>query len=600
MNGMKFISDKSRKNAEPKKKKADGAPKKAPEKNKPAKGGGKKALVIAGAALAVLIIAFIILGVYAQGLDTVYPKVSMEGIDLSDMTIDQAAEALSAAEAFQEDATKILTVELPAGLEMKISAREAGLWLSAPDAAAYAYDRCRSGGFVGSTITYLRCLLGGLELNASDGAELDEEYLEALVDSSVKEVRLALMDMDADIGEDSVTVVKGASAVTVDAKDLYKVVSAALKEGKYDDLDYNAVVSSEQVEQLDVDWLYDVIFQEPVNAVYDPETNGPTQSQDGRSFDKELAKSLWDKASMGDSVVIPLILTPPEVSTEELSELLFSQVLAQKSTTLGGSSSARVNNITKAAAAINGLVINPGGDFSYNGTLGQRTLQAGYLGAGAYSGGKVVTEVGGGICQVSSTLYYCTLIANLEILDRTCHWFGVDYLPAGLDATVSWPSPDFKFKNNSDYPIKIEAYVDSSAYCLVVRLHGCNPEGIRVELTTETWQTSDGYGAVSYRWVYDKDGNLISKTEEARSQYHYHVEEEEEPVESPEPSQEVQESPSVTDEPVVPPETEEPTVSLEPTAPPETEQPTPPPATAPVEPTPTPPPPPPPEDPPEA
>lgn len=99
----------------------------------------------------------------------------------------------------------------------------------------------------------------------------------------------------------------------------------------------------------------------------------------------------------------------------------------------------------------------PGQSFSYNGTVGQRTLRAGFKEAGAYVNGEVTTAVGGGICQVSSTLYNAVLRANLEVTNRTNHMFQVGYVPIGTDATVSWGAPDFQFKNNRNYPIKIVA-----------------------------------------------------------------------------------------------------------------------------------------------
>ena len=99
----------------------------------------------------------------------------------------------------------------------------------------------------------------------------------------------------------------------------------------------------------------------------------------------------------------------------------------------------------------------PGEEFSYNQSVGRRTTSAGFREAGAYSGGKVVNSVGGGICQVSSTLYNVVLRANLEVTDRSNHMFAVGYVPIGTDATVSWGAPDFKFKNNRTYPIKIVA-----------------------------------------------------------------------------------------------------------------------------------------------
>jgi vancomycin resistance protein YoaR len=281
------------------------------------------------------------------------------------------------------------------------------------------------------------------------------------------------------------------------------------------------------------------------------------------------ALRLWNAAEIGDTVVIPLIITPPEITTDSLSGELFADCLAQKSTTLSGSTSARINNITKACASINGIVLNPGEEFSYNNALGQRTEAAGYQAAGAYSNGQVVSEIGGGICQVSSTLYYCTLYSNLKITARTCHYFPVTYLPSGLDAAVSWGSPDFKFVNNRDFPIKIEAYTDMSSYTATVKIWGTDVDGSYVQMTTDTWATSEGTGATSYRSVYDKNGNLISKTKEADSTYHYHTnddddDEEEEASPSPSPSATPTAEPSPSPTPSATP-TAEPSPSPTPT-----------------------------------
>ena len=141
-------------------------------------------------------------------------------------------------------------------------------------------------------------------------------------------------------------------------------------------------------------------------------------------------------------------------------------------------------------------------------------------------------EIGGGICQVSSTLYCAALYANLEITDRTCHYFPVNYLPAGLDATVSWKTPDFKFKNNRDYPVKLVAKVDNSAKSITIEVWGSDVDGSYVELKYSTWKYYDtkypsvalGFKATTYRNLFDKDGNLISSTKEATSTYHYHSE----------------------------------------------------------------------------
>lgn len=101
----------------------------------------------------------------------------------------------------------------------------------------------------------------------------------------------------------------------------------------------------------------------------------------------------------------------------------------------------------------------PGQSFSYNQTVGKRTIAAGFKVAGVYANGEVTEGVGGGICQVSSTLYNSVLLSNLEVVERHNHSFNPGYVPAGQDATVSWGGPDFKFKNNRSYPVRIVASV---------------------------------------------------------------------------------------------------------------------------------------------
>jgi len=118
----------------------------------------------------------------------------------------------------------------------------------------------------------------------------------------------------------------------------------------------------------------------------------------------------------------------------------------------------RNTNLAIACEAVNGLVLLPGEVFSYNDTLGERTKEAGYKEAPSYVGGLTVDTLGGGICQVSSTLYYSTLFADLEIVERHNHGYVSDYIAKGMDATVTWDGADFRFSNNTNFPIRIEAW----------------------------------------------------------------------------------------------------------------------------------------------
>ena len=126
-------------------------------------------------------------------------------------------------------------------------------------------------------------------------------------------------------------------------------------------------------------------------------------------------------------------------------------------TTKTTANSKRNTNIRLASEALNGTIVKPGQECSFNDTVGQRTEAKGYQGAAAYNNGEVVEEIGGGVCQVSTTLYNAVLKAGLKISVRRSHTFEPTYVTPGQDATVSWGGPDFKFINNSNTAIGIRA-----------------------------------------------------------------------------------------------------------------------------------------------
>ena len=143
---------------------------------------------------------------------------------------------------------------------------------------------------------------------------------------------------------------------------------------------------------------------------------------------------------------------------------------------------------------------------------------------------------------MSSTLYCAVMLSQLETVDRTSHYFRVDYLDLGLDATVSWPGPDFKFKNSREYPVKIVTYCDNEAKTLTIEIWGTDVDGSYVELRHETSCIFDeeytdvivGYGVSAYRMVYDKDGNFLYQVQEPYGIYNFHDED----INWPEPTPE--------------------------------------------------------------
>lgn len=141
----------------------------------------------------------------------------------------------------------------------------------------------------------------------------------------------------------------------------------------------------------------------------------------------------------------------PELSIRWRYETIISSFY----TTLINSSEGRTNNIILACKKINGTILDSGDVFSFNNTVDQRTSQAGYKSAPIFSGNKVISGIGGGICQASNTLYNATLVAGLQVIERHPHSLPVKYCPPQLDATVSWGCEDFKMKNTLDRPVQI-------------------------------------------------------------------------------------------------------------------------------------------------
>ncbi len=208
--------------------------------------------------------------------------------------------------------------------------------------------------------------------------------------------------------------------------------------------------------------------------------------KDGIKFDVEEARRIVGDGSR-ESYTIPGEVTPAAVTAEDLKTKLFRDTLATASTELDEGNEARTENVRRATDSIDGVILNPGDEFSYNDTVGERTEERGYNEAGAYSGNELIAEYGGGVCQPSSTLYMAVLRADLEVTERTNHSVTVSYTPLGEDATVSWGGPDFKFRNNTDYPIKIIAeQVDGQMIATII---GTRTTDKTVEIRTEILET---------------------------------------------------------------------------------------------------------------
>lgn len=206
---------------------------------------------------------------------------------------------------------------------------------------------------------------------------------------------------------------------------------------------------------LDLEQVYRQVSIAPTNPRVDPKTLEILPGKLGYGFDTESAAAMLQGAKAGETVRIPMEYLSP--ASEE--EAWFQDTLGYCKTEYSDNEN-RTENLRLACEKLNGLILQPGDTLSYNEVLGKRTREAGYLPAPAYSGTDLVDEVGGGICQVSSTLYLSSLFAELTIVDRRNHGFPVNYIPLGLDATVNWGTTDLKIRNDYELPVKISAMVE--------------------------------------------------------------------------------------------------------------------------------------------
>ena len=502
-------------------------------KEKKAKDGksGRKAVIILSVVLAVLVLltgAAFFAGRQITLSQTNLPNVYVGGIYVGGMTREETRAELDR-QLWDKSVSAILTVDLPMDVNFRVDYTRAGANLTAEKAAEAAYRYGHDGSWLENLFTYLMGLFKPEDVSQEE-LTLNKSYITKLMNIGIEKYNARMAGYtgyEIDRENSLLVLVKGAGQVEINAEELYAQTAQALLD-KQTEMSYTAPET--EIAMPDFQAMYEELSAIPADAYYDKETDSIVPEVSGVEFDVEQAKSLWNAAAITEKIELPVELLEPEITEESLKALLFRDKLGACTTYYYGSTASRINNIDLVAQKLNGLVLMPGEEFSYNGYVGQRTEEAGFQYAGAYNNGQVVQEVGGGICQVSSTLYYATMCANLQTLERSCHTFIVTYLPIGLDATVSWPGPDFKFKNDRDYPIKILAWTEQENKSLTIEIWGSNIDGTYVEPKSSWWAVYDktypdvqiGWGAFSMRYLYDKDGNLIEKIDEFNSLYDLH------------------------------------------------------------------------------
>ena len=436
---------------------------------------------------------------YTKDDGLIYPNVYAFGVDLSGLTVEEAAAA-------SEDATagtfgvQDLTVQLP-DTTLTLTADLLGVSADSQSLSQLAYAYGRDGSRWENTQARAAAALTTFHLDTRSCMTINENGIRSVADEAAAKAASTLTQSavtvtgevpdrnlsykeaqeKTDTVHQKMTIVMGTPDRSLDVAALTEAVVDACCANDFSPISFAYDVTAPDA--LDLDALYAQYYTAPVDAVLDETDYSISHEILGYGFDLEALKALVAGAGEGETITLDFAYVPAALTWEAIDATLFKDVLGAVSTNHTNDSN-RNANLKQACKALNGKIIRPGETFSYNETLGERTREKGYKPAGAYMAGKTVETVGGGICQVSSTLYYACLKADLEIVERTCHGYTVSYMPYGMDATVSWGTLDYKFKNNTDYPIRIEASVSGGQ--VHVTLMGTDTKDYYVKMTYET------------------------------------------------------------------------------------------------------------------
>lgn len=498
------------------------------------KRGSKRPWMIAAIIAAVLVAAYLALCAYAGSLDTFYPNRHINGIDVGGLTVSEAQSALET----RLPAQTITLVNEERQLQTTLTVAELGYTAeSFAGDAQFWMDAERDTPFLRRGWAYLATLSGHWP-GGAHWPDMDEAVLTKTVARLTEVLTEPPADTSGELDGQTLRITKAHDGYAPESlRPLLSDIASYSQSG------YTIPVTLETLpaQDLTAQQLHDRLHGEMKNASYDAASGSIVPEQFGADFDVAAAQTALDGAAPGETVSVPAVIEEPEVTASDLKMLLFRDVLGEARTHVSGSAG-RIGNVKLSAKLINGIVLNSGDTFSYNDSVGKRTEARGFKPAPAYVKGETVDEVGGGICQTSSTLYLACLLSNMEITERYAHRYVPAYIDWGMDATVSWGGPDYKFTNNTLYPVKI--VTEYSKGYLTIKLLGTNIDGIRVKMTNEVlsktpWETVyqedstmapgspdvvkvtpyTGYKVKTYQTIYDKNGSVIDSHFEAASDY---------------------------------------------------------------------------------
>ena len=492
------------KNTEPKFKKANKKPEKVKEEIKKMDNTKKKMslkfkIAIITIILIILIFISTIFALVNIGNEKIISGISISGVDVSGLSKEEAIAKLNSI--YNEKKEKDIKVKYKE-YENTLSPKILEVNYKIEEAVDKAYKIGKENNIFINNYQILFTLLAKQKIDIE--MTLNEEVTNQLISDMEVNLPGVLVNSSYAIEGDELIITKGKEGVLIDKDNFLNSIKSRLNDITINEDYLEIPVITKKPDEIDIQKIHDEVFKEPQNAYYEKDPFAVYPEVIGIDFDIEEAKKILQEDK--EEYVIKLKLTNPEITLMDIGKEAFPDKLSEFTTRYDPGEKDRSANLELACEKLNGKVIMPGEEFSYNKTLGPRTVAAGYKNGKIYENGKVVDGIGGGICQISSTLYNAVLKANLEIVERRNHQFVTSYVGAGRDATVVYGTTDFRFKNTRQYPIRLVA--SSKNGVATIEIYGIKEEN---EYTFEF--KTNPIATIPYTTQYIEDSSLPVGTE---------------------------------------------------------------------------------------
>jgi len=436
--------------------------------------------------------------------DKVYKGVYIDSINVGGLTSHEIKETLQKKYHYEEDNVKITL--MTEKYKEKHSLSDLSISIDIDTTVNNAFSIGRKGNIFERLYEIFHVNFN--DINIFTEMTFDREVIDNVVDSFYEKTFISVKNPEIFFDDSSIIINSGHHGESIDKDQLFKEIIRYIKDRKNTKISVPLIIT--QQEKLNLKELYDNICTEPVNATAKVINNILTTipHKMGRMVDESLLEEATMELNKDENITkkLPVTYIQPKITEDQLKSNMFRDILGTFKTNFSTDSQYNIDrneNLRLALDCIDGVVLAPGDVFSFDKTLGERTAEKGYKSAKVFSGGKVVDAIGGGICQVSSTLYNAVLRSNLDVLERHNHSFVVSYMPAGYDAAVAYQVIDFKFKNSTNWPIKIQGRTANSNE-LVITIIGTNENpGKTVEFYTQLVKTTE------FKTVYIDDPKMI-------------------------------------------------------------------------------------------